>query len=154
MADSFRSILREGGPRALFKGYVPTVLSLSPFIAINFASFDTLKTKVLEIQMDSNPEAKCLSAPVTLSLGACAGLSAQTVCFPLDTVRRRMQLKGTHYSGTVDAFKTITRVEGVRGLYKGMLPNAIKIIPNNSIRFFVFDFLKRLSGSHQNKSEK
>jgi hypothetical protein len=44
--DATSSILREGGPRALFKGYVPTLLSLSPFIAINFACFDTLKVRV------------------------------------------------------------------------------------------------------------
>ena len=43
----------------------------------------------------------------------------------------------------VDAFRTIVRTEGVRGLYKGMAPNAIKVVPNNAVRFLAYDALKR-----------
>lgn len=42
--DAMRSIAQEGLLRGMFKGYVPTVISLSPFIAINFATFDQLQT--------------------------------------------------------------------------------------------------------------
>ena len=79
--------------------------------------------------------------------GPAAGLGAQSICFPLDTVRRRLQLAGTHYNGVFDAFKTIVRTEGVRGLYKGMAPNAVKVVPNNAVRFFVYDFLKQRFGT-------
>ena len=53
-----------------------------------------------------------------------------------------MQLNGTAYRSVVDAFPTIVREEGVRGLYKGMLPNLIKIVPNAGIRFLAYDTLK------------
>jgi solute carrier family 25 phosphate transporter 23/24/25/41 len=138
-ADACRSIMAEGGPKMFFKGYVPTLLSLSPFIAINFATFDTLKTSIY-------PDGKTTTLGV-LGLGAASGIFAQTCCFPLDTVRRRMQLKGKMYEGTIDAFRTIMRVEGAAGFYKGMLPNAIKVIPNNAVRFLVFDFLSKNKSS-------
>ena len=80
-----------------------------------------------------------------------AGLVAQTICFPLDTIRRRMQLAGTNYSSTFDAIKTIARVEGVRGFYKGIAPNAIKIVPNNGIRFLAFDYLKSFFGAESRR---
>ena len=44
--SAVRNILREGGARALYKGYVPTIISLAPFIAINFSAFDTIKAKL------------------------------------------------------------------------------------------------------------
>ena len=44
-----------------------------------------------------------------LGLGAAAGTLASTVCYPLDTVRRRMQMRGRTYAGQVDAFRTIWR---------------------------------------------
>ena len=109
---------------------------------MNFASFDFLKSWYYP---DGEPDS--ISAFVTLGLGAMAGLTAQTVCFPLDTVRRRMQLEGTIYKSTGDAFRTILRVEGVGGFYKGMLPNAVKIVPNNGIRFLAFDFFSRIFGA-------
>jgi solute carrier family 25 phosphate transporter 23/24/25/41 len=75
MLDATRSILAENGARTLFKGYVPTLLSLSPFIAINFATFDTLKSIAL-----SNVGGTSLPVFTTLSLGAASGLFAQTMC--------------------------------------------------------------------------
>jgi solute carrier family 25 phosphate transporter 23/24/25/41 len=44
--DAFKSIWAEGGAKAYFKGLTPTLISLSPFIAINFATFDTLQDYV------------------------------------------------------------------------------------------------------------
>ena len=86
-----------------------------------------------------------------LGLGAAAGLFAQTCCYPLDTVRRRMQMAGTTYSSIADAFHTIVRQEGVRGLYKGQIANAIKVMPNNGVRFLAFDTLTRMFGVERKK---
>lgn len=54
------------------------------------------------------------------------------VTYPLDVVRRRMQMKGIKqnefaYRSTLHAFSSILQKEGVRGLYKGILPNLIKV---------------------------
>ena len=110
--------------------------SLGPFIAINFATYDTLKT-YLSINY---PER--INAPSSILLmGATAGLTAQTICYPLDTIRRRSETYGKHYNSLFDAFKTIARKEGFVGFYRGMLANSIKVVPNNFIRFFVFEKL-------------
>ena len=142
-ADSVRSILADGkgSPRAFFKGFVPTVCSITPFVAINFAAFDTCKTVCFNVRPSLEG-----SVPITLMLGAASGLFAQTCCYPLDTVRRRMQLKGTVYNGLGDAFRTILRDEGFRGFYRGMLPNAVKVVPNTAVRFVAYDFLKKALG--------
>lgn len=133
--DAVRSVYAENGLRTFFKGYFPSVVSLAPFIAINFASFDILKNAVYD--------GKRPSTVGTLGLGAAAGLFAQSICYPLDLVRRRMQLRGHVYSSTPMAFVTIVQKEGFFGLYKGMVPNAVKIIPNNAIRFLVYDLATR-----------
>ena len=82
------------------------------------------------------------STLVTLGLGAAAGLFAQTMCFPLDTIRRRMQLPGKTYTSVPNAFATVLKQEGIFGFYKGMAPNALKVLPNNAIRFLVYDKMK------------
>mmetsp|Transcript_12196 Transcript_12196/g.19829 ORF Transcript_12196/g.19829 Transcript_12196/m.19829 type:complete len:395 (-) Transcript_12196:708-1892(-) len=139
--DASRSMFAENGIRTFYKGYVPAMLSLSPFIAVNFATFDTLKSWYFGTEKKSKKELQERNPAIILGLGAVAGLCAQTVCYPLDTVRRRMQVSGNTYSSTLNAFSTIFRDEGPRGFYKGMTANALKVVPNNSIRFFAFEIL-------------
>jgi solute carrier family 25 phosphate transporter 23/24/25/41 len=137
-----RSMWAEGGIKTFYKGYTPAMLSLAPFIAVNFATFDTLKTWWYGTKKCTKEELRERNPLVVLSLGAAAGIFAQTVCYPLDTVRRRMQLKGLIYPNTAMAFITIAREEGARGFYRGMAPNALKVMPNNAIRFAVYEVLK------------
>ena len=68
-----------------------------------------------------------------LGCGATAGVVGQTVAYPLDLVRRRLQVQGwsteTHYQysgGILKTMKQIVEEEGVRGLYRGMIPNYYK----------------------------
>lgn len=53
-----------------------------------------------------------------------------------------MQLKGKIYANTPMAFVTIMKEEGVVGFYRGMAPNALKVMPNNALRFAVYETLK------------
>lgn len=142
VADAMRSVYAENGMRTFYKGYTPAMLSLSPFIAVNFTTFDTLKTSYYGDAKMTKAELQARNPAVILGLGAVAGLVAQTACYPLDTVRRRMQIAGVNYSSTPNAFATIARDEGFGGFYKGMSANALKVVPNNAIRFAAFELLK------------
>ena len=42
-------------------------------------------------------------------LGAFSGTLAASICYPLDTVRRRMQMRGSVYRNQFDAIATISR---------------------------------------------
>lgn len=46
--------------------------------------------------------------------------------------------------GMVETLRTIVRDEGPRGLYRGLLPNFLKVIPAVSIGYVVYEQLKRL----------
>merc|ERR1712113_758005 len=105
---AIRNIYAEGGVLCFYKGWTPTLLSLAPFIACNFATFDALKSWYVG---DGN--VKDASTLAILGLGACAGLVAQSICYPLDTVRRSMQMPNHNYKGVLDCFyKIATNPEG------------------------------------------
>lgn len=59
--------------------------------------------------------------------GACSGMIGQFVASPADLVKVRMQAagrgQGPNYKGIVDAFQIIVKEGGVKGLWKGWLPN-------------------------------
>lgn len=135
---AIKNVYSEKGLISFYKGYVPAMCSLGPFIAINFATYDTLKTYI----SINYPEKINLTSNI-LFMGGVAGLTAQTACYPLDTIRRRSETYGRHYSSMYDAFTKIARNEGVRGFYRGMLANSMKVVPNNFIRFFIFEILNK-----------
>jgi solute carrier family 25 phosphate transporter 23/24/25/41 len=81
-----------------------------------------------------------------LALGGLAGTVAATVCYPLDTIRRRMQMRGVMYASQADAFATIWRTEGGRGFYRGYAANTMKVVPQNAIRFVAYEGIKSLMG--------
>ncbi len=55
-------------------------------------------------------------------------------------------LKGTtnDYKGTVDVLRRVYAADGVRGLWRGLIPNYLKIVPASGITFVVFEYTRRL----------
>lgn len=54
--------------------------------------------------------------------------------------------KGLKYSSPVDALMKAFRAEGLRGLYKGFLPNWLRIGPHTMVSFFIFEQLRAMVG--------
>ena len=57
-----------------------------------------------------------------------SGSISQTITYPFDVLRRKMQVTGMNqlgyrYNGALDALQSILRTEGVKGLYRGLWPN-------------------------------
>lgn len=51
-------------------------------------------------------------------------------------------MEGAPQRSMTDLFKHIVRTEGVRGLYRGLTPNFMKVIPSVSISYVVYEYLK------------
>lgn len=77
----------EGGIRALYKGCVPTSAGVAPYVAINFAAYEGLRKRLADEEGE-------ISTLRKLSCGAIAGSISQTLTYPLDVLRRRMQVSG------------------------------------------------------------
>lgn len=63
--------------------------------------------------------------------GALAGLVGQSVAYPLDVIRRRMQTDGMRQPrnnlGMMAVARLVLEKEGVRGMFKGLTLNWIKV---------------------------
>jgi solute carrier family 25 phosphate transporter 23/24/25/41 len=154
MRHCFQTILKEEGgfwSGCLYRGITPTILGIAPYVGINFAVFEALKGWVMTDILHHTDELEAgglMQLPVRWKLlcGAVSGATAQSVSYPLDVIRRRMQMKGQQakfaYSSTSDAVITIVKSEGITGLYKGITPNLIKVAPSMAIAFVTYEFVK------------
>ncbi|KNC48213.1 calcium-binding carrier protein SCaMC-3 [Thecamonas trahens ATCC 50062] len=130
VAASVRRLVAEGGVSSLYRGLLPTLGSIAPFMAVQMASYDMLKARA-PAYLPESIHGLADSIPFFLGCGVVAGMVAQAVTHPVDLIRRRLQL-GTdafQYSSTANAVTSIVRSDGIRGLFRGLGPAAVKVAP-------------------------
>ncbi|KAL8838177.1 MAG: hypothetical protein Q9176_005260 [Flavoplaca citrina] len=121
--------LTEGGFLALYRGILPTVAGVAPYVGLNFMTYESVR-KYFTPEGDKNP-----TAVRKLAAGAVSGAVAQTCTYPFDVLRRRFQINtmsgmGYQYKSIWDAISVIVSQEGFLGLYKGIVPNLLKVAPS------------------------
>jgi solute carrier family 25 phosphate transporter 23/24/25/41 len=146
----------EGGVSALYRGIVPTVAGVAPYVGLNFMVYESVR-KYLTKEGEKNP-----SALRKLLAGAISGAVAQTFTYPFDVLRRRFQINtmsgmGYQYKSVFDAVRVIVSQEGIRGLYKGIVPNLLKVAPSMASSWLSFemtrDFLTSLKPDSDGEPE-
>lgn len=90
--------------------------------------------------------------PGVLVLLACATMSSscgQIASYPLALVRTRLQAQvgSTKGDTMMGLFKKIMINEGVRGLYRGIVPNFMKVAPAVSISYVVYEYSRKALGA-------
>jgi len=143
------SIMRTEGAVGLYRGLTPTLLGIIPYAGLSFYFFELLKTKLL--QHFPWARSKSPSGEMTLVLtakllcGGLAGALSQTISYPLDVARRKMQLGvGGNMRGVL--VNTYNQEGIVRGLFRGMSVNYVRAIPMTAISFSVYESMKQLMG--------
>lgn len=142
LRDVLRSVYKEGGMRALYRGIGPTLTGILPYAGLKFYIYEELKRHV--------PEEHQKSIVMRLSCGALAGLFGQTFTYPLDVVRRQMQVENlqpsvhgnVRYRNTFEGLTVIVRNQGWRQLFAGLSINYMKIVPSVAIGFTAYDMMK------------
>ena len=124
-------MLYKEGTHSFFRGIGPTLLGAVPFVAIQYSSFYTIKISMLNYYLPS--------VPLSLGCGIAAGMIAQSITYPLDVIRRQMQISDTVTIPTKQAIKEIFVTEGYRGLFRGLIPATIKVVPAVAISMLVRD---------------
>lgn len=140
-SSAFQAVIRKEGPGALFHGLRPTLLGIVPYSGLSFMLFGTLKEQMAKRLELSSPDD--LPSGTLLASGATAALLAQSVTYPVDIIRRRMQV-GSNYRNEWHALTTIYTREGlVGGLFKGLSMNWLKGPIAAGISFTTNDLLKK-----------
>jgi solute carrier family 25 phosphate transporter 23/24/25/41 len=127
LAGAVRMLAREGRGAAFYRGLGASLAGIAPYMALELASYDLLPREM-----------------PSFARGFTAALIATVSCYPLDTVRRRIQLEAAAALPWGAVAAGILRDEGVGGMYRGFLPNALKNLPNKGVKLSMFDNAKRL----------
>ncbi|OLY84068.1 Mitochondrial thiamine pyrophosphate carrier 1 [Smittium mucronatum] len=135
-------------------------IQVIPYIGLIFASYDFFSRRLansnipyIKSTIENNP------STANAIVGAISGIVSKTVVYPLDLVRKRMQIQGPKLTWfatgvspkSVTIYSTaanIIRREGPLGLFRGLLPSLIKAAPSSAAVFFSFSLAKNFILKH------
>ncbi|XP_003971155.2 mitochondrial uncoupling protein 2-like [Takifugu rubripes] len=137
------TMVRTEGPRSLYSGLVAGLQRQMSFASVRIGLYDSMK----QFYTRGTDSAGIVTR---LMAGCTTGAMAVAFAQPTDVVKVRFQAQvreaesGRRYNGTLDAYKTIARDEGVRGLWKGCLPNITRNAIVNCAELVTYDLIKEL----------
>lgn len=142
-----------------YRGFSPTLVGMLPYAGMSFLTHDTV-TDWLRLALFApytttvsprGPDAPpILTAWAQLFAGGAAGLISQTASYPLEVIRRRMQVGGAvgdgHRLGMAETARKVYREAGWRGFWVGLTIGYVKVVPMVAVSFFVYERTKVLLG--------
>ncbi|KAF7544225.1 hypothetical protein G7046_g9828 [Stylonectria norvegica] len=144
-----------------YRGFLPTILGMLPYAGMSFLTHDTMgdilrtprfaEYTTLPLKRD-HPEGKPapLRSWAELCAGGVAGLISQTASYPLEVIRRRMQVGGAVGDGRRlrlgETASMIFRERGVTGFYVGLSIGYVKVIPMAAVSFYIYERMKLAFG--------
>uniref|UniRef100_A0A0E0A250 ADP/ATP translocase n=1 Tax=Oryza glumipatula TaxID=40148 RepID=A0A0E0A250_9ORYZ len=116
-----QTIYNKNGIRGIYRGLPASLQGMVVHRGLYFGGFDTAKDVM--VPLDSPLWQRWVTAQAVTSM---AGL----ISYPLDTVRRRMMMQSgmdvQMYSSTLDCWRKIYKVEGIKSFYRGALSNMFR----------------------------
>lgn len=131
-------MFKEEGVKGLWKGHVPgQVLSITYGFG-QFFAYDQFNRNSRSIKFfNDHSDIRHIVG------GGLAGAFGMSIATPFDVIRTRFIAQDHHsgYRNMHEAFTSMIRNEGFRGLFRGLVPGVVAIAPNAAIQFGTYNFL-------------
>ncbi|XP_028927532.1 mitochondrial uncoupling protein 4 isoform X1 [Ornithorhynchus anatinus] len=144
---AFAKILKEGGLRGLWAGWVPNVQRAALVNMGDLTTYDSVKHFLLRnTSLQDNILTHSLSS-------LCSGLVAATLGTPADVIKSRImnqptdkQGRGLLYKSSIDCLIQTIKGEGFMSLYKGFVPSWMRMTPWSLVFWLTYEEIRKISG--------
>lgn len=146
MFGTISTMAKQEGPKSLYNGLNAGLQRQMCFASIRIGLYDSVKTFYIDLLGENSGTAS--NVVVRIMAGITTGMAAVAFAQPTDVVKVRMQAQGRsdavtrRYTGALNAYSTIAREEGVRGLWKGLFPNMARNGIVNVAEIVCYDIIK------------
>ncbi|KAK4473642.1 hypothetical protein MN116_002994 [Schistosoma mekongi] len=166
MSHAAVCIITREGARGFFRGIVPSLLLIAPQTGIQFAIYHSVNQMINQGKdyldpkpIDKSSQFHSSNRPIgpiqSLISGGLAGIGSKCVIYPLDMVKKRMQVRGfeearvqfgkipNRNGGLCRCLIEIWQMEGAAAFFKGLRPTLLKSFVSISCRFTVYEQICR-----------
>ncbi|KAI0109541.1 mitochondrial carrier domain-containing protein [Nemania sp. FL0031] len=160
-ATTVQAVAPRSGIINFYRGFSTTMLGMIPYAGMSFLTHDTigdvfrsawLRKHATLPQPANAPADKAapLKAWAELTAGGISGAVSQTISYPLEVIRRRMQVAGAVGDGRrlriAETAGMIFRERGIPGFFVGLTIGYVKIIPMAAVSFYTYERSKTILG--------
>ena len=170
MHSFIKNTLDTKGIRGFYAGLTPALVGITPYMGLNFALYESFSALAARLERSwkerrAPPDqlqgggggggggAGLLAISRNAICGGAAGGLSKLVVYPLDTIKKRLQvqvltntLDGAaampRYLGVGDLVRKTLRSEGIKGFYKGIGPTTAKAVVSTAVTFAAFEGAK------------
>ncbi|KAK9330063.1 mitochondrial carrier domain-containing protein [Lipomyces starkeyi] len=154
LVNTAKNMWRSGGFLSYYRGLALGLAGIFPFAALDLGTFEAMKRAYIKArskQQGIDEGGVKLGNMLVLTMGAISGSVGASVVYPVNVLRTRLQAQGTAahpqtYTGMTDVLQKTIKLEGYRGLFRGLIPNLAKVAPSVSISYLVYENCKTLMG--------
>ncbi|XP_029199152.1 mitochondrial uncoupling protein 2-like [Acropora millepora] len=138
MIGSMVTVAKTDGFRSLYKGLVPGIHRQLCFASIRIGLYDKVKTFYGDEDVNNPKVIQKILASFT------TGVFAVSLAQPTEVAKVRFQASASRFgsSKALDAYKSIYREEGIRGMWKGAFANMARLSVVNASELVVYDLVK------------
>lgn len=137
-----KTVVADEGLRGMYRGLGASVSQIVPYMGLLFGMYEPIRANLSRHGVGTGWDAG--------AAGFVAGTIAKTGVFPLDVIRKRLQVQGPTrtgyvvsgipvYASTVSCAQSILTREGVRGFYKGLGISLLKSAPSSAITLWTYE---------------
>lgn len=133
--ETVKSLIKEDGIKAFWRGNGAAVLNVGPQTAIKFCVRDYL-TKTYSTNGSLTNSQRAL-------FGAISALVSQTAAYPFDVISTRKTVNPRKYQTIFQSIQTIIKEESVTGLWSGLTPNLAGAVVMESAQYVIGDSIRK-----------
>lgn len=153
MSHISRDIIHHEGVTGLWRGITPAILR----IAIGSSLYFSIQTQLLQsiqlyqlnnnVTIDDKSNNQLINKTKYLFVGGVSRGIAVALACPISVIKTRYEgiSRGNkQYTSIYNALYTISRTEGIRGMYAGVVPSVIKDAPYAAVYLYLYTSIKSI----------
>ncbi|KAI5969408.1 TPC1 [Candida margitis] len=149
IATVVKSLLRNEGVIALWKGNVPAEILYILYGGVQFTSYSILSTNLS--RLEQHYQINLSPATHSMVVGAGAGLASTLATYPFDLLRTRLVANRTRDLISMrSTIGQILKAEGISGMFTGIKPAIISVASTTGLMFWSYELARSLSQEYKN----
>ena len=149
-----RKVHSESGIRGFYKGITASYYGILETV-IHFVIYEAIKAELRASKGQCMDDEECTPVDFIefMAAGAVSKTCATCAAYPHEVARTRLREEGNTYRGFWQTLHLVFKLDGIRGLYRGLGTQLVRQIPNTAIMMSTYEFVVHMCNTRSSNGD-